>query len=192
MAVRKAGDDRGIQALGLAALAASQAPGVVSAIDLISGDTHALNSGELPLNALITLLPALSTTAGVGAAVAASPVARASLDLTLAEQAQRGLLRRAEALAARERAGQSVDPRVLEALLKEQISVQGRVQEAMGSMRDQAARLRERNLQFSEMDALRTVGRRGMRQLYGGALAGALAGGIPAILAMQDQPAVAA
>ena len=75
-------DDRqrmaGRDAQLLALLAASMTGGVgaLGTADLVLGDKKAWNSGEIPLNAMISLIPALSGGVGYGAYTLADPILR--------------------------------------------------------------------------------------------------------------------
>lgn len=195
MALRKAGEDPAIQALGYAALMAGVgAPGIASGIDQFTGPTHGLNSGEIPVNALISLLPLLTMTAGGSAATALSPAADASLKAHLWQVDQKALLQEVNRLAEMERQGKvAPDPQRLQALAGRQTALEERKNALLDQAKNIASRYQEGSADLGREDALRMVGRRGARNLYGGALVGGLAGAIPAILGMQDaQPAGAA
>ena len=75
-------DDRqrmaGRDAQLLALLAASMTGGVgaLGTADLVLGDKKAWNSGEIPLNAMLSLIPALSGGVGYGAYTLADPILR--------------------------------------------------------------------------------------------------------------------
>ena len=74
--LRKAGSDPALQALLGSAVALPVGTGAVGVLDSLTGDTNFTNSGEIPLNMLLTLLPALTGSGALGAALAMDPVAR--------------------------------------------------------------------------------------------------------------------
>ncbi len=157
-----AGQNPGIQALAALALGAGSLPGLYSTYDLFTGPTHGLNSGEIPLNMLIGLMPMATQLAGVGAARALSPAARlASETDSLQLLRQLGVEPTAEAKA-------SYAQEAAALIAKEQAaSQQG----------------------MSQSQAIEAINRRGRRNLYGSMIAGSLAGGIPAMMLMADRPA---
>lgn len=147
--------------LGAGVLGAAVAPSVAGLIDLATGDTHAFNSGEIPLNGVIAnVIP----TAGLltGAAVSAiNPDVRAILDISRATDGDPEANARAQALLK--------DPRHQE--LIDRIKLQG-----LSPEESQKAFMRQ-----SYMG-------RGSRNLVGGMLIGTLASAFPAMALMRDQP----
>ena len=191
--LRKAGEDPFIQALGLAALGvAAGVPGVASTADLLTGETHGLNSGEIPLNTLISLLPLATMGTGAGLAML-GPEARVTAELMAIQAQQQSLLDRSKNLAERETSGglrgwsEEQKQAKINAMLEEHLRMKQRLDPAMGRARDMASQISERDVNVSAEDALRMVGRRGMRSLYGGALVGALVGTPWALQLMQDK-----
>ena len=77
--LRKAGSDPALNAMLGTAMALPVGTGAVGVSDSLTGDTNFTNSGEIPLNALLTLLPILSGSGALGAALAMDPVARESM-----------------------------------------------------------------------------------------------------------------
>lgn len=161
MAGRMAGVDPGVQALAAGALLAGYGvPSVANTIDWFTGDTKAWNSGEIPLNTLIALLPLATMGAGGAAAAALSPAARLHLDGSVIKAAAQS--------------GVELPAGNKRAYAKRWL--------------DMASRLQEADANLGRNEAIRRVGVRGARAMHAGAFLGALAGGIPAVMMMQDQP----
>lgn len=139
---RFAGQDPDIQGLvanSLAALAVG-APSLYGLVDLFTGPTHGANSGEIPLNFLISHIPLITGALGGLAGAAATPGAGLKTAPT-----------DAEIIAGARRINSKLGPGL------------------------------------TAQEALETVNRAGLRRMGYGGLAGALAGGIPAIMMMRDQ-----
>lgn len=164
MVIRKAGQKLGAEALLAGGLVAAGvlAPQGYGIYDLFAGETHGMNSGEIPMNWALSSVPGLTAVAGIGVGGALTPAGRLQQQIA-AMQAMRA---------------QGVEPpaavkqEFVRAAAEQVARVQGQAKEAM-----------------SQAEAMDVLTRRGRRAIGGGAVAGAFAGAIPAILAMRDQPA---
>lgn len=146
------------------------APGAYSIYDAFTGPTHGLNSGEIPLNMLINLLPVATTAIGGGIASKVSPAAQ--------------LIATGDLMEAMKGVGAPLDPRVEHGAKVQQGAILADLLEK------ETARMAGRKGAegVSQADAMRSLRQRGTRNLLLGGLGGALAGGIPAIMMMRDQP----
>jgi hypothetical protein len=158
---RMAGLSPGVQALGHAAVLTGAVPGLYSAYDLFTGGTHGLNSGEIPLNALIGLLPVATAMGGAAMAQVMSPAAR--------------LAQEAELMQVMRSAGVEPSPELKkkfsERAAAQVAQMQGKAKEGM-----------------SQAEALQRLRNRGTAIGTLGTMAGSLAGAVPAIMMMRDQP----
>lgn len=159
-----AGQNPGIQALAALAVGAGALPGLYSTYDVLSGPTHGLNSGEIPLNVLIGLMPMATQLAGIGAARALSPAARLASETDSLQ-----LLRQLGVEPAPEVKANYAQEAAKLIAIEQAASKQG----------------------MSQAQAMEAINRRGRRNLYGSGLAGSLAGAIPAVMLMADRPAEA-
>lgn len=151
--VRMAGADPATKALIAATLLGGNAVGIASLVDLAAGSANGLNSGEIPLNLLLSMAPGAGALAGMVPAALASPAAM----MTVHAAASKGDTRR-----------MSLDD--------------------FKAVREAAMKFAKANPSLSAAELAQKARVRGGRLLAGSALAGSLAAGIPALLAMRDQP----
>lgn len=164
--IRKAGQNRDVEALLAAGLIGTAALGTqgYGIYDLFTGETHGMNSGEIPMNWALTAVPGLTAAAGAGLGGVLTPAAR------LQQQAAIMQMMRA----------QGVEPpaemkkEFAQAAAAQAARIQGQAKEGM-----------------SQTEAAQILSQRGKRAIRAGAVTGAMTGAIPAILAMRDQPAEA-
>lgn len=165
--VRMAGSDPATVAMALGILGAGAGTTGMGLVDLFTGDTNGANSGEIPSNLVLSMLPGLGLGIGAEAAQAFNPQAA----LFAQENRARLLARRAQG--ASPGGDVAVTPEMAQLLQKRF---------------DAASRLQEGDVDLSREAALQQVRTRGRRALYAGGLVGTLAGAIPAVMAMRDQP----
>jgi hypothetical protein len=153
---RMAGDPA-IQAMALSILLGGAATGAYGLYDAATGEESGI--GELAMNYALTGLPGLGFVGGVAGAIAADPASRAAADGSRmwVAKAKEGKPPTAEEMASFMQAANAA-----------------------------AAQRMKQNPGMSRQEAVALAGKRGKRNLMGGALAGTLAGGIPAIMLMQD------
>ena len=151
--VRMAGGmDPATKAMLLSTILGANAVSLAGLVDLGTGSANAFNSGELPLNLLLSMAPGAGAVAGVVPAALASPAAMVALQV-----------------AAHERGAQLP-----------------RTNWDMG--RNAAMKFAAANPSLNASELAQKARIRGGRILAGSALAGSLATGIPALLAMRDAP----
>ena len=158
--MRMAGTDRDL--LSLAALAAtpSLAAGSYGLYDLFDGSSNGLNSGEIPLNYLISMLPGLGTSAGAMVSALNSPESMAWLASKLGPEGLSTWVN----------------------LFPEQAKA------ANDRVAAQSAKMREQQPTLVPEEVSRRVSNRAKRGLVLPVAAGGALGMIPAIAMMQDRP----
>jgi hypothetical protein len=164
VAIRKAGQNRDVEALlamGLlgAAGLGTQGYGIY---DLFTGETHGMNSGEIPMNWALSGVPGLTAVAGAGLGGVITPAARLQQQAALME------IMRAQGV----EPPMEVKREFTQAAAAQTARVQSQAKEGM-----------------SQAEAMEILRQRGARASRIGAVTGAMAGAIPAILAMRDQSA---
>jgi hypothetical protein len=151
--------DPAVQAMALSILLGQTIPGGYGLYDAVTGEVNHSNSGELAMNSYLAGLPLMGLIGGATGVALADPAAGATL----------GGLHMSTVKAKK---GQSPT-----------------AEEVATFMRDAnaaASREMKRNPGMSKQEAVALAGKRGLRNLVGGGLAGTLAGGIPAMMLMQD------
>ena len=201
---RFAGDDAEFKALVAAAMVAGLgAPALAATVDATSGPTNWANSGEIPLNTLIALMPAVGALGGGALAVGLNRPA--SIEL------QKQVSMRSPEYREMRDANKQVTEKLLNGEMISEAEYQ-RVQDALKGVEQreqtiedlyaqEAQKYRDRNdaggyvrdaydlgppsRRMTKEEALAAVKRQGRRRLYGGALLGALAA-MPATFEMLE------
>lgn len=164
------------------------APAVYGLVDMVSGPTHALNSGEFFMNDALASAPVFGAVLGGGAGAMLTPAGRSLLDGLTMETIKDDIARLVKTPIREGVPG--ADPAEVTAQFQAKMA-QGRVAWADAAKRRQTLieQAMQQNPALNRAQANQLIERRGGRALWGGALLGALAAGVPAIMAMQDQPA---
>ena len=176
--LRKAASDPAFLALMAGTGGAGVATQGAGLLDLVRGETHGLNSGEIPLNYLITLLAGLPPAAVAMASASLDPVLRESLSNVMDKSIANDL--------ARKGAKEGISPEEFAKLkqLSETSKQTPEMERVLEKINTQA--VEKGNTQaLSREQILKNRLRRGGLATLGAAGVGA----VPAILAMKDQPA---
>ena len=180
--LRKAGEDPALNAMLVAAAGLPVGTGAVGVLDSLTGDTNFTNSGEIPLNLLLTLLPALTGSGALAAAMAVDPVTREAI---VNHYKQGEIVAKARELenasAPTDVAGQVSRLASVKNLNKE-ASETLKFPELEKAYMSDAANIKNK---VAPEDLLLKKYRRGGLA----ALMGAAGGAIPAVMGMMDQPA---
>ena len=183
--------DPATMALGLGALLGIAGSTTAGVADWF-GETNALNSGEFPLNYLISAIPAATTLLGAGAGAAMSPEAMSVLRATSRDAAARENNREAiKKLSRIASAGgdRSAAESAVAGNLNERERLKREAQADQQRIREITEGYRAKNPDLSPEEAIEIMRRRGGRHLMFGSAIGSLGGAIPAIMMMRDQPA---
>ena len=159
---RKAATDPAFLALMAGAVGSAGAVTGSGILDLFRGETHGLNSGEIPLNFIIQYLAGLPAGAVATAAMAKDPVINEAVEKGLTKYIQK------------------VNP---------MIDIPGRIKGTPALDKVIAENLQQAVEKGTKPISREQVARNRLRRTAAGYLAAAGAGSIPAILAMKDQPA---
>jgi len=175
--LRKAASDPAFLALMAGTGGAGVATQGAGLLDLVRGETHGLNSGEIPLNYLITYLAGLPPAAVAMASASLDPVLRESLSNVMDKSIANDL--------ARKGAKEGISPEEFARLkqLSETSKQTPELERVLESVNKQAVEKGSQAL--SREQILKNRLRRGGLATLGAAGIGA----VPAILAMKDQPA---
>jgi len=177
--LRKAATDPAFLALMAGAGGAGLATQGAGLLDLVRGETHGLNSGEIPLNYFISFLAGLPPGAVAAASVGLDPVLRESISNAMDKSIANDL--------AKKGANQGVSPeeflrlKELTETSKQTPAMDRVIKEQMNKAVDKGSQAMTRE------QILKNRLRRGGLATLGAAGIGS----VPAILAMKDQPAQA-
>lgn len=177
--LRKAASDPAFLALIAGTGGAGLATQGSGLLDLVRGETHGLNSGEIPLNYLITYLAGLPPAAVAMASAGLDPVLRESISNAMDKSIANDL--------AKKGARQGISPEEFSRLkeLTETSKQTPELERVLESVNKQAVEKGSQAL--SREQILKNRLRRGGLATLGAAGIGS----VPAILAMKDQPAQA-
>lgn len=176
---RFAGGNRELQAaaiLGTAAALGATVPSVAGLADLFTGPTNGLNSGEIPLNFLIAMLPGFGLYGGAALAAQQDPMAKLLINTSV------------DALKAKAASGGDWSQVPAEQLKAYREAAQGRGAAVVEDAVKYREAMLKRNPEMSDDAILERLLSRSGRRLATGAALGSLAGAVPAVLLMQDGP----
>jgi hypothetical protein len=162
-------------------------PIAAGGIDLFSGTANASNSGELPMNMLLSMLAPAGAAAGVGTMAMLSPRGEAAIASQLIPVAARR-----EALAIRSALQGASTPADIQRLVQQRLELDQQEAEVEKAMRERISRNRDRAGELrdgtysADRAGVQRFRRAGVNQLMTGALAGSALGGIYALNQMDD------
>jgi len=191
--MRMAGSSPDLQTAVAGSLAALgySVPGLYSTIDWFTGDTNGVNSGEIPLNVLINMLPMLTTSAGFAAGATTAPGFLSLVDRHALDDRLEQTLDQLKDLNDLQRTkGTQPTPRMKQDIADLGQKMKAEYDVANAAVMDKARAIAARqnaSSPASEQEAVDLIHRIAGRRGAYGALAGAIAGGVPAVMMMRDQ-----